>query len=212
MNSEAPANWVSRLRRFVMEESGVERCDICAAAIPAEHRHLTELSNRRLLCACDSCARSLGESERFRLVPPKTEALDDFQLTDLQWEALQLPIDMAFLFKSTRDGRPVAVYPGPAGGMESAMSAEAWSRLAAANPALVEMKPDVEALLINRTMGSREYYCVSIDRCYALIGLIRKRWSGLSGGADVWDAIHRFFSSLKSADHSHRNDRTLFHG
>ncbi len=211
MNNEAPGNWVSKLRRFVSEAVGVERCDICAAALSDRHEHLTELSSRRLLCACDSCVRMLGDSERFRLVVPKTIALDDFRLADSEWAALQLPIDLAFLFKSTREGRPVAIYPGPAGGLESALSAEAWSRLAIANPVLEEMTPDVEALLINRTVGSREYYRVSIDRCYALVGLIRRQWSGLSGGAEVWDAIRRFFSSLR-ADQSRQDGRTLLHG
>ncbi|WP_244620644.1 DUF5947 family protein [Methylosinus sporium] len=203
---------MSTLRRFVTTASGVERCDICGAPVVAEHQHLLELTSRRLFCACESCVRSLGDSEPFRLVVPKTAALDDFQLTDTQWEALQLPIDLAFLFVSTRDGRPVVIYPGAAGGMESSLSGEAWSNLAATNPALSDISPDVEALLINRTKGSRDYYRVSIDRCYALTGLIRQQWAGLSGGADLWNSIDNFFSSLRSDGASQRNARSRFHG
>ena len=52
------------------------------------------------------------------------------------------------------------------------------------NPALQEMEPDVEALLVNRIGHARgfsdpEYYIVPIDECFKLVGLIRTRWQGL---------------------------------
>jgi len=50
---------------------------------------------------------------------------------------------------------------------------EAWSELAASNPVLNDLQPDVEALLVNRTRGAREYYRLPIDRCFSLAGLIR---------------------------------------
>ena len=66
-----------------------------------------------------------------------------------------------------------------------------------ANPALGALQPDVEALLVNRTHGCREYYLVPIDRCYALVGTIRRQWRGLSGGSEVWEAIGGFFARLR---------------
>jgi hypothetical protein len=89
------------------------------------------------------------------------------------------------------------------------LSLDAWSRLFYANRVLAELEPDVEALLINRTNGAREYYRVSIDRCYALVGLIRKHWRGLSGGTDVWDAVHDYFAKLRV---STRGAGDLIHG
>ena len=62
---------------------------------------------------------------------------------------------------------------------------------------LAHLDPDVEALLVNRMNGAREYYLVSIDRCYALIGLIRSHWRGLSGGAEVWEAVRDYFGTLR---------------
>jgi hypothetical protein len=59
------------------------------------------------------------------------------------------------------------------------------------------LAPDVEALLVNRTKRKREYYRVSIDHCFALAGLIRTRWRGLSGGGEVWDAISSYFARLQ---------------
>jgi hypothetical protein len=38
---------------------------------------------------------------------------------------------------------------------------------------------------------------VPIDACYKLVGLIRLHWRGLSGGAEVWKEIAKFFQSIK---------------
>ncbi len=70
-------------------------------------------------------------------------------------------------------------------------------------PCCWRWKPDVEALLVNRIGHSRgfsqpEYYIVPIDECFKLVGLIRSRWQGLSGGTEVWREIAEFFDSLKA--------------
>jgi hypothetical protein len=58
------------------------------------------------------------------------------------------------------------------------------------------MEPDVEALLVNRAQGARRHWLVPIDECYALVGLIRTRWKGLTGGKQVWEEIGHFFDRL----------------
>ncbi len=127
---------------------------------------------------------------------PRTQLLPDFHLTDPQWNALQIPIGLAFIYSSTRIKQPVAIYPSPAGATESQLDPELWMQLVAENPGISDLAPDVEALLVNRTHGAREYYRVSIDRCYALIGVIRTHWHGLSGGTEAWNAIAEFFRAL----------------
>jgi hypothetical protein len=117
---------------------------------------------------------------------------------------------MVFLFRSTPAERPIAIYPSPAGPTESLVGLDAWSRLVEANRVLAELEPDVEALLVNRTNGAREYYRVSIDRCYALVGLIRTQWRGLSGGREVWGAVQEFFTALRNSPGSSVGD--LIHG
>lgn len=116
-------------------------------------------------------------------------ALPDFQITESQWEDLSIPISLAFFSYCTPAGRVMAFYPGPAGAAESAMRVESWD--------LPPMAPDVEALLVNRVGGAREYFVVPIDQCYRLVGLIRIHWRGLSGGALVWGEIAGFFEDLR---------------
>lgn len=130
-------------------------------------------------------------------MPLRVRFLADFRLTDAVWDGLAIPIDLAFFLHSTPAGGVIALYPSPAGATESLVSSEAWEALAAENPVLRELEPDAEALLVNRVAGARESYRVGIDECYKLVGLIRTKWRGLSGGREVWDEIRGHFAGLK---------------
>jgi hypothetical protein len=128
--------------------------------------------------------------------------LANFQLTDNQWDGLLMPINLAFLFRSTPQGRVVAMYPSPAGATESLLPLDSWEEIIRENPVLEEMEADVEALLVNRIGHARgftnsEYYLAPIDQCYKLVGLIRRRWQGLSGGQEAWLEIAKFFAMLR---------------
>jgi len=136
---------------------------------------------------------------RYALIPRDTRRLPDFHLSDLQWAEFSLPIDLAFFFRSTQAGKVIALYPGPAGAVESLLSLAAWNDLAAANPELAEIKPDVEALLVDRRGPARACYLAPIDVCFELVGLIRMYWKGLSGGSEVWREIDRFFGRHEPA-------------
>jgi hypothetical protein len=103
---------------------------------------------------------------------------------------------MAFFFHRSDAGRVVAYYPSPAGPTESLLELDAWDELERANPVLRTLEPDVEALLVNRSRGARQYLLVPIEDCYALVGLIRTRWRGLTGGREVWEEIESFFGGL----------------
>ena len=108
----------------------------------------------------------------------------------------------------------IAFYPSPAGAVESLLPLEAWSEIAGNNPALRQMQPDVEGLLVNRVgfaHGAKhaEYYIAPIDQCYRLVGLIRTHWRGLSGGTEVWTEIARFFEDLRSKSDPIREESNL---
>jgi len=174
-----------------------EVCELCGAPLPDEHRHLLERASRRLVCACRPCAllfdRDGAGADRFAAIPQRRLRLDAFVLDDATWDALRIPVDTAFFFAHGELGRPVAFYPGPMGATESRLELDAWRALAAANPVLDDLAPDVEALLVDRARG---HWLVPIDDCYALVGLIRTSWRGLSGGREVWERIDGFFTQL----------------
>jgi hypothetical protein len=199
--SDSPQSAIRTLRRFVRPRAvAVERCELCSAELPPDHQHLIEPPTRQLLCACQACAILFsGQATKYRRVPRRVRCLPDFQLTDAQWESLLIPIGMAFFFHSSPAGKMLALYPSPAGAIESLLDLNSWAEVVAANPVLQEMEADVEALLVNRVQGAHDYYIVPIDECYKLVGLIRARWRGLSGGTEVWEEIARFFDGLKSA-------------
>jgi hypothetical protein len=191
------------LREFARKRTAVERCEMCSRELPAEHEHLVEPVNRKLICACDACAILFdGSGTKYKRVPRRVLFLRDFQLTDAQWDGLMVPIEMAFFYKSTPQGKVIALYPSPAGPTESLLSLDTWTDIVGMNPILNEMEADVSALLVNRVAHARgaspaEYYLVPIDECYKLVGLIRTHWRGLSGGSEVWREIGGFFAALK---------------
>ncbi len=190
---------LAALRRFVRPRAAaVERCELCSAELPAEHQHLVEPSTRQLNCACEACAILFSgqAGTKYKRVPRRIRSLPNFRLTDGQWDSLMIPIQLAFFFKSTPDGKVVALYPSPAGPTESLLALDSWDEIMRDNPILLEMEPDVEALLVKRVGGTSEYYLVPIDECYKLVGLIRAHWRGLSGGTEVWREIGKFFAGL----------------
>src|SRR5689334_15431988 len=190
---------LAALRRFARPRAAAECCELCSAPLGPEHGHLVELANRRLACACEPCAILFGNqaAARYRRVPRRVQLLPDFCLTDVAWEGLQLPINLAFFMHNSAAGRVVAFYPSPAGATQSLVTLEAWQALVDDNPILSQLEPDVEALLINRVGTAREHYRAGIDQCYKLVGLIRMHWRGFSGGSVVWDEIGCFFAGLK---------------
>jgi hypothetical protein len=177
------------------------RCELCGGPLPEEHRHVADVRAQSLLCACRACVVLLGRDGagggHFKLVPERRRLLEGFELSEEQWAALQLPVELAFFFRSTPAERVVALYPSPAGATESQLSLESWDELERANPVLAELEPDVEALLVNRTGGAREHFLVPIDDCYQLVALIRTHWKGLAGGPDVQRELAAFFDRLR---------------
>ena len=58
-------------------------------------------------------------------------------------------------------------------------------------PAARRLEPDAEALIVNRMAEPHRYAIAPIDRCYELVGLIKSRWEGISGGRAVESARRR---------------------
>jgi Family of unknown function (DUF5947) len=207
----------SRLRRLARgavteRDAAAERCEMCGEPMPSEHRHLLDLDSpagaAEVRCACRACSilfdhRAAGGGH-YRLIPERSFRLEGFELDDVTWEELRIPVDMAFFFRSSREERVMAFYPSPMGPTESLLGLEAWDALEEANPVLREIAPDVEALLVNRARGARRHFLVPIDECYRLVGVIRTRWRGFTGGKEVWEEIARFFDGLEARSRPRR--------
>jgi Family of unknown function (DUF5947) len=213
MGAGATESRLGRLAaRATREREAVqEHCDLCGDPVPDDHRHLLEVDRRELLCACRACTilfhNPAASAGRYRLVPDRRLRVDDLELSDLAWEELRLPVAMAFFIRSTAAGRVQAFYPSPMGPTESALELDAWTALEAGNPILMTLEADVEALLVNRARGARRHWIVPIEDCYALVGVIRTHWRGLTGGTEVWREIARSFEGLdRRARPASRND------
>lgn len=199
----SPRAALNSLRRFLQRPAVQERCELCSAPLAVHHAHLLELTSRQLVCACDACAILFDSQDagKYRRAPRDVRELMDFRLPDEMWQALDLPINLAFFLHNSAAGRVVAVYPSPGGATEALPPPDAWQMLVEDNPLLSNLKPDVEALLVNRLSSPPAFYLVGIDKCYELVGLIRTHWRGLSGGKEVGQEIDRFFATLKERAH-----------
>jgi len=176
----------------------VERCDICHTTVPDDHRHMLHLVERRIMCTCEACWALYSGNAEYRPTGMRTLWLDDLDCDDETWAAFGIPIGLAFFMRSTVTGGVVAFYPSPAGATESELTLEAWSALVDANPVLEQLETDSEALVANRMSHPAQYAILPIDQCYALVGLIKSRWEGISGGGAIEQAVPEFFASIRA--------------
>jgi hypothetical protein len=175
----------------------VEHCDLCGSEVSAEHRHLLQIEERQILCSCESCFALRSGDPELRPTGRRIVALPDFQLTDELWAEFRIPIGLAFLFVSSIAERVTAFYPSPAGATESELDLGAWRELVAANPILALLELDGEALIVNRLADPPQFLIAPIDRCYALVGLVKLRWEGINGGSNLREAIAGFLDALR---------------
>jgi hypothetical protein len=196
-----PLAVLQRIRLPTPQPRAGERCELCAVDIPEDHGHVVDLEDRGLLCACRPCAllftRSGAAGGRYRTVPDRYLSVTDFALSPGQWDALQIPVAMAFFFRNSRSGAVSGFYPSPAGATESLLSLEAWAEVEAANPVIATLEPDVEAALLRAVSSDYECYIVPIDACYELVGHLRRLWRGFDGGQEAHEAVDAFFAGLR---------------
>lgn len=179
-----------------------ERCELCNEPIGDEHGHLVDLDRRNLKCSCRGCYLLFtvdgAGGRRFRAVPDRYRSFSQARLTPTQWDALQIPVSMAFFFVNSTLDRVVAFYPSPAGATESLLPLETWDEIVVANPELATLLPDVEAILVrlDRRSGEGACYLVPIDACYELVGQLRRLWKGFDGGTEAHRALDEFFDRV----------------
>jgi hypothetical protein len=184
-------------RQAAASTAAAERCDLCNTTLPGDHRHMLHLVDRRIVCSCEACWALYSGNAEYRPTGMRTLWLDDFRCDAATWASFQIPIGLAFFMRSTITGTVVAFYPSPAGATESELPLEAWETLVAANPALEQLDSDAEALVVNRLSDPAQYAILPIDQCYGLVGLIKSRWEGISGGSAIETAVPEFFAAVR---------------
>lgn len=177
--------------------SDVEVCELCGTRLPENHRHLLQLTERRILCACATCWASRSGDPELRPTGNRIVWLDDFELPEELWAKLQVPIGLAFFMRSSVAGAVVAMYPSPAGATESELDLPAWEELESLNPMLTGIEPDAEALVVNRMADPHEFVIAPIDECYGLVGAIKMSWEGISGGPALDREVPAFFADMR---------------
>ena len=207
IESRRRAETVSALRRLATARNGgpagrpgtdgEEACDLCGNTIPADHRHLLQLDERQILCACEACWALRSGDPELRPVGTRVEWLGDMRMSDEAWARLDVPIGLAFLMISGESGSVVALYPSPAGATESEIDPLAWRALREANPQLIGLEADAEALIVNRLADPPQYAIAPIDECYRLVGAIKLAWEGISGGDGPQAAATSFLDELR---------------
>jgi Family of unknown function (DUF5947) len=212
---------ISRIRasKRPVQAAG-ERCEMCAEPIADEHQHVVNVAARQLMCTCRGCYLLFSDPHaklRYRAVPDRYLTFSDFELDRRAWEALQIPVGLAFFFHNSDMDKTVAFYPGPAGATESELDLDAWSTISGADSrpghspvaplALTMLADDVEALLIRvpdrehadpELNAPAECYLVPIDACYEFVGRLRMLWRGFDGGHEVREFVDEFFERIKA--------------
>jgi hypothetical protein len=192
-----------------------QRCEMCSESIADIHQHVVNVAGRQLMCVCRGCYLLFTDSHaelRYRAVPDRYLAFPDFTLDRRMWEALQIPVGLAFFFRNSELNRTVAFYPGPAGACESELDLDAWGAISATEPRVGLLADDVEALLIRVPSDTEvadvdeppECYLVPIDACYEFVGGLRTRWRGFDGGQQAREFIDDFFAMLADRSEERR--------
>ncbi|MGW4095683.1 MULTISPECIES: DUF5947 family protein [unclassified Mycobacterium] len=179
-----------------------QSCEMCAEPITEPHQHVVNVAGRQLMCVCRGCYLLFTDDHaqlRYRAIGDRYLHLADFGLGRRDWEALQIPVGLAFFFWNSALGRVVAFYPGPAGATESELPLDAWAGVRRSDPRVDLISEDTEALLVqvpDDETRSPTCHVVPIDACYEFVGRLRMLWRGFDGGQDVRDYVDEFFDSL----------------
>ena len=166
---------------------------------------MVNVEGRQLMCICRGCYLLFTDSHaqlRYRAVPDRYLAFPDFALDRREWEALQIPVGLAFFFRNSAHGpnRRVLSRPGrrhrvrtgprrlerdhrrrpPGRACWPTTSRRCWSGC----PTDEQAPP--------------QCFLVPIDACYEFVGRLRMLWRGFDGGQEAHRFIDEFFAQVEA--------------
>lgn len=159
---------IAALRRFVDVAADAGVCDVCGSALAEDHGHVVKAGVAS--CVCANCGGDkMGKAGRVVVV--SEDAGDVFA-------GLGVPVDVAYVVRDAQRGLLIR-YPSPAGIVEGPAPADVGEF-------------DVDEAMLFATLHNRVVQLrVPLAEAFAVTGLLRAGWSGLSGAqarADV--AVH----------------------
>ncbi len=202
-SGRAPLASLRRITSTRPQPVAGERCDMCAEPIAEEHQHVVNLESRSLMCTCRGCYLLFTAEQaalRYRAVPDRYLSFPDFSFGAGEWDDLQIPVGLAFLFQQLRAGPRRRVLPGPRRGHGVGAAARRVGH-GSSTPtrSWAMLRADVEALLVrgpDREHPGFSCFVVPIDACYELVGRLRSLWRGFDGGQEARAAIDEFFAMV----------------
>ena len=185
----------------VVMTPNIEKCEMCAVELPSQHGHVADLEGSSLMCACRACYLLFTQPQagrgRYRSIPDRYLSDSAHPVEASEWEALEIPVGLAFFLRDSGSGAVTAFYPSPAGATECQLNLQVWDQLAADHPLLAAAASDVEAILISRSDTAVECFVVPIDACYELAGRMRLHWRGFDGGSEAKASIAVFLEGVR---------------
>ncbi len=185
-------------------EANGARC--AAEQIADEHQHVVNVEGRQLMCVCRGCYLLFTDDDAPAALsrrPRPLPVVPGFRArTAGDWEALQIPVGLAFFFRNSSLDRTVAFYPGPAGATESELDLDAWNGIRAADPAgrhAGRRHRSVAGAGARRRYSDRPsaIWCPSTPATSSSARL-RMLWHGFDGGQHVREFIDEFFDHIAS--------------
>jgi hypothetical protein len=180
-------------------------CVLCAMTLDPPHFHLIDCCHSSVCCACRACALLFANDRdpnaRYRTVPSAVRFRAQLSSRDADWRALRIPNTLLFVFRQSAERRWVAVLPRADGAVRVPLPEPAWEVFLARRPLFASLAPDVEALLVRRgeQAGDLECFACPIDRCYALVGILREQRHGIDGARDSRARVSAMFAELRRA-------------
>jgi hypothetical protein len=180
-------------------------CDLCGHELARGHRRLIDLATNLVLAACAGCEHSVvpdgRKSLRYQVVSDRYVRLPRGVIKSGRWDALRIPVALAFLVHRSLHDEYVAYYPSPNGPLVEELTRDQWADMMGGEHLLESLQSDVEALLVDARGVTPAGYIVPITTYFDFDRRLGDDWRGYDGGLQAAGVVDAFVMSLGSGFH-----------